>query len=353
MTTTKGPPVHDRTIGLGATDSAGLANKGWKTRVRIYRETIGEVKQDEDLPEVVKMGIILEPVVADLYTAQTGVKLARVNKTLRHREHDFIVCHPDRRVIGSVGKKIVEIKNAFPRNQEQRDRWGKEGSDQVAAYILFQVQHQMAVTGAEVCDVAVLINGHDFRIYTVPRDEALILFIIENAQRFWHDHVMPRIPPEPTLAQEDLDFAYPTSNGVAVMADADAEQAMLEYAAYKQLENLAEKKCKALRPILHKALGNNERFDKATGKLDKDGKPIVETLLSYKHQSSFSWDTGRIEVQCERTPDRSYTLEELRQEFKTQKTWRVMRVKKALTAIVGAVTPGVPALNQENEQEES
>jgi putative phage-type endonuclease len=353
MTATKGPPVHDRTIGLGATDSAGLQNKGWKTKVRVYRETIGELKQDEDLPDVVKAGIRLEPVVADMYAERTGTRLARVNQTVRHPEHDFIVCHPDRRVLGSAGRKIVECKTAFPRTKEQQERWGEEGSDQVQIAYLLQVQHQMAVTGADVCDVAVLLNGYDFRIYTVHRDQAVIDFIVDHAVKFWHNHVMPRIPPEPTLDQDDLDFSYPTSNGIAIMPDADAERAMLEYAAYKQLENLAGKKCKDLRPILHKALGNNERFEKATGEVDKNDKPIVETLLSYSHQSSHSWDMGRIEVQCERTPEKTYTLEELRAEFKTQKTWRVMRVKKALTAIVGPVTPGVPALNQENEQEES
>jgi predicted phage-related endonuclease len=58
----------------------------------------------------------------------------------------------------------------------------------------------MAVTGLEVADVAVLINGFDFRIYEVPADKDIHEVLFESQEKFW-EGVVNRTPPEPrTLA---------------------------------------------------------------------------------------------------------------------------------------------------------
>ena len=75
--------------------------------------------------------------------------------------------------------------------------WGDEGTDQVPYRILAQVSFSLLVTGAEVAHVSALLGGGlGHRVYTIPRHEALIRAIEDRALTFWHEHVIPEIPPE-------------------------------------------------------------------------------------------------------------------------------------------------------------
>lgn len=59
-----------------------------------------------------------------------------------------------------------------------------------------QLQHQLAVTGAEWGSIAVLLGGNDYRQFDMVRDDAFLEVLIEREERFWFDHVMADIPPE-------------------------------------------------------------------------------------------------------------------------------------------------------------
>jgi hypothetical protein len=59
-----------------------------------------------------------------------------------------------------------------------------------------QVLHQLAVTGHDWADVAVLIGGQDFRIYRVNRDEDKIADLIARETVFWQ-HVLLDTQPAP------------------------------------------------------------------------------------------------------------------------------------------------------------
>ena len=54
---------------------------------------------------------------------------------------------------------------------------GEPGTDEIPDYYMTQVQHYLAVTGVKTADVAVLIGGNDFRIYTIEADEELQSFV--------------------------------------------------------------------------------------------------------------------------------------------------------------------------------
>ena len=82
-------------------------------------------------------------------------------------------------------------------------------------YVLVQVMHQLAVTGKQAADVAVLIAGQQLQIHRIQRDDALIAKLIELESRFWW-HVENKVPPPADgsdSAALALQTLFPTDNG--------------------------------------------------------------------------------------------------------------------------------------------
>lgn len=94
----------------------------------------------------------------------------------------------------------------------------------IPIYYETQVQWYMAVTGLEAFAVAVLIGGNDFRVYWVERDDELIEGLTARCHAFWVDHVLAKVPPEVTVA-EDVKKLFPNDNG-------DMREATNDEAAY-------------------------------------------------------------------------------------------------------------------------
>ena len=146
----------------------------------------------------------LEPVIREKYAEATGLTVAKPEAMFVSEEHPFMIADLDGVCDGG---RLLECKTA----RTARD-WGEEGTDEIPEYYQTQVQHYMAVTGAQACDVAVLIGGGDFRIYTVERDQELIDLLIKEESAFWNQHVVPHIPPAPVSLSE-IAAAFPTSDG--------------------------------------------------------------------------------------------------------------------------------------------
>src|SRR5690242_13364840 len=84
----------------------------------------------------------------------------------------------DREVIGHPDIQILECKTAG----EFGSRLWKDG---VPEYVQLQVQHQLAVTGKEAADVAVLLCGQKLEIHRIVRDDDIIARLVVIESRFW------------------------------------------------------------------------------------------------------------------------------------------------------------------------
>lgn len=111
----------------------------------------------------------------------------------------------DREVIGTDEVDILECKTAG-------EFGAKHWRDGVPEYVQIQVQHQLAVTGKQTADVAVLICGQDLQIHRITRDEALIARLIELEARFWHYVQSNTPPPADDSAAKALQALYPHDN---------------------------------------------------------------------------------------------------------------------------------------------
>jgi len=186
----------DRASGLGASEIAAVL--GWsphKQAIDIWCEKCGFADPPRE-SAFTGAGKRLEPVVADWYLDDMAAALTPVTlysaSTVRHPRLPFLYATPDRMVAGEHASWPLECKNT---SQIHAREWGTPGTDLIPAHYLAQVDLQMACLGVDRADVAVLIGGWDFRRYTVVRDADEEAWMLEQAEKFWRDHVEPKKPP--------------------------------------------------------------------------------------------------------------------------------------------------------------
>ncbi|MFL9923686.1 YqaJ viral recombinase family protein [Herbaspirillum lusitanum] len=193
-----------RKTGIGGSDAAAAVGLSpYKSQLELWLEKTG---RDADLPkpnpddstEPVYWGALLEPIVAAAYTKQTGHRIRKVNAVLQHPSIPFMLANLDREVVGVPGVQILECKTAG----EFGARLWQEG---VPEYVQLQVQHQLAVTGKQAADVAVLICGQKLEVHRIQRDDHLISRLIPLEAKFW-EYVVNDIPP-PVDGSESADRA--------------------------------------------------------------------------------------------------------------------------------------------------
>jgi len=193
-----------RQKGIGGSDIAAICGMSrYKSPMAVYLDKIGELPPVEDNPKM-KAGRILEPVVADWFAEETGMKVWRQNAIFQHPQYPFMLANIDRWLPGQNAG--LECKNT---SEYSRHDW--EGTQAPTEYIL-QCNHYMAVTGADRWYIAVLIGGWDFQWRVIERDEELIKNLITIEHEFWHEHVLTKNPP--AFSHQDTELLkgiFPTS----------------------------------------------------------------------------------------------------------------------------------------------
>jgi putative phage-type endonuclease len=205
--------LKERKTYIGGSDLGSIAgvNK-YKSALDVYLDKTGD-SIEEITNEKCYWGNRLESVVADEYAKRTGNQVVEPIGLIRHSEYPFIACNIDRFVNG--GEYILECKTA---GLMMADKWGIEGTAEIPDSYKCQVAYYAAIVDVPKVDIAVLIGGQEFRIYTYTRDKDLENKLIQVAVNFWNNHVLPKIPPEPSSAS-DISNLYPESNGLEVKAD--------------------------------------------------------------------------------------------------------------------------------------
>jgi len=185
--------LEARRRGIGGSDAAvvlGLSR--WKTPHALWLEKTGQSTGEGADSEAMHWGRALEPVIRSEYERRTGALVAEYPQ-IAHPDYGWMLANVDG--LTDDGK-VLEIKTA-----RTADGWGEEGTDEVPEAYALQVQHYMAVTGREMADIAVLIGGSDFRIYTIFADAQLQADLIKAEAAFW-ERVQKREPPEITTYEE-------------------------------------------------------------------------------------------------------------------------------------------------------
>ena len=281
-----------RKQGIGSSDAAAAVGLNpYKSQLELWLEKTGRDTslpkldpQDEDSPAY--WGNILEPIVATHYTKRSGHRVRRVNAVLQHPDPKlaWMLANIDREVIGAPEVQILECKTAGINGA----RLWKEG---VPEYVQLQVMHQLAVTGKQAADVAVLLGGQYLEVHRIERDESMIARLIDLERLFWDYVVSDTPPPADGTASADaaLRCLYPEDNGQTLDFSQHTELAStyLELRAVRQRIAQQETREAQLKQVLQQAMGEATRAEFAEGyiswKKSKDSIGLdVELMLKDK-----------------------------------------------------------------------
>lgn len=264
--------IENRKNSIGASDCAVVMGfSPWKSAIELHYEKTGEIPvEDISDKDAIKMGIKLEPIVADLFLEkQHGYSIrlygADTPTVLVSPKYDWMTCSPDAIITYKSGEVMgVEFKTTSEYNKND---WA-DGN--VPFHYELQCQHSMAVTGYDKWIIACLIGGRTYVEQTIERDDDLIRLIISTEESFWNG-VQTKTPPEYDGSESSWNVVrrlYSQSNGEAVIWEEDEATTNL-LLAHDTFSNeikiqqafLKELQCKLdrVKQQLVVLLGNNER----------------------------------------------------------------------------------------------
>lgn len=181
--------LRQRKHGIGGSDAGAICGLNpYSSPMRVYHEKTTEEISDSD-NEAMRQGRDLEEYVARRFMEETGFKVRRSNVMYQNCEHPFMLADVDRLIVGEDAG--LECKTASAYNA---DKW-KDGA--IPPHYLIQCYHYMAVTGKRTWYIAVLILGQGFHYEKIVWDEEIIQNLIAIEKRFWEEHVLAGVMPDP------------------------------------------------------------------------------------------------------------------------------------------------------------
>jgi len=210
-----------RRRGLGGSDAAAvLGISPFRTARDLYYDKRGIVTADDQENWVaLEVGNLLEPLVARIFEAKTGLKVYQRKCMFQHplypwmlADLDYLVDLPD----GTTA--IVEIKTT---NYNAKDKWWYNGEEIVPVYYETQGRHYMTVMNLNRVYYCCLYgnNEDEAMIRHIDRDMAYEAELIALERDFWRENVLAGVPPPYT---EDGDLILESLRRALGPADTDA-----------------------------------------------------------------------------------------------------------------------------------
>ncbi|AER47712.1 YqaJ viral recombinase family nuclease [Mycolicibacterium goodii] len=174
-----------RRTGIGSSDCSAVLGMGkYGSPFSVWADKTGK-SRPVDETEAMMWGTLLEPVIRAELARRLSVEIVEC-PTLRSLQRPWQLYNPDGLILAQ--NALVEIKNA--------SAWlAHDWDDQVPDHAELQVQHGMAVTGADGAYVAGLVGGNRLRWEYIPRDDDLIATINAAEQHLWDTYIVPDVAP--------------------------------------------------------------------------------------------------------------------------------------------------------------
>lgn len=272
--------LEERKKGLGGSDaSAILGMNPWKTALDVWLEKTGKVSDDDD-NEVLYWGRALEaPIVARFaeehpeLTVGVPPKICKLDGTPLFASTDrlavpvgslFYLIPPRSEVFsGPFSADLIVVEAKTSRSAKG---WGEAGTDDVPGQYLIQCEHYMAVTGAQIAMLPVLIGCTDYREYEVRRDEEMCQMLIGKLTEWWDTYVVKGVEPPPSNGA-DVEKLFPQSAARKAFANLQVEEACAELAVVNQEIKDIEGRKEELEDQIKIAIGEADTLVTSSGEV--------------------------------------------------------------------------------------
>ena len=175
-----------RSLGIGASEANILAGVNqWSNVTELWELKTGLRKRDKETNAAMQHGIDLEPKAREEFTKATGIDMTPV--CMVSTKHDFIRASLDG--ANALRNVILEIKCPTRVNIHMGVVGGK-----IPHYYYPQVQHQLFVSGAEVCCFWSYTREIGGFLLEIEPDKPYIKELIKREKLFWK-HVQDKTPP--------------------------------------------------------------------------------------------------------------------------------------------------------------
>ena len=200
-----------RMNGIGGSEMATvLGINKYDTAVRLYHEKIGTIAQRKEDSERMFWGRTNEDIIAKIWQYYDGSKDGYIenyknDKIVRTcRRINGYVTHPDYPWLIASLDRVINIKDGFnlitgePLQTEavleckNLGYWMSQmWQDGIPIYFLVQIHVYMLILETDYAEIAMLVDGGNFVVEKVMRDESLIERIVEISKHFWYERVLP------------------------------------------------------------------------------------------------------------------------------------------------------------------
>lgn len=244
-----------RERGIGASEVAAVIGiSPWQTPFSLWLLKTGQIPPIEET-QAMKMGKLLEPVIAQLWEEATGWKIVKASaKDIIYQdpEHPWRLVTPDRfayEIDPETGKKSKCLLE-FKATSQDFD------PNELPSYYVAQCQYQMHVTGVHVNYLCWLTNGRYYNHARLEYDEEFATFIAERVDEFWNESVVGGKEPE-LISVEDFTFKGSTP-GTVVEADDKALGELLSLRKLNEILDRDETEANQLKEAIKLYMGENE-----------------------------------------------------------------------------------------------
>jgi len=268
-----------RRKGIGGSDAAALVGLNpYSSAFSVFMDKLG-LAADVEESEAMWLGVQLEPILAERFMQETGLKVERRNVIYQHPEHSHLLANIDRWIVSKNAG--LEIKTTSMMNKTDFN------SGEIPANYYCQCMHYMAVTGASEWWVAVAVLGKGFHIFRIERNEDEINALIEVERAFWENNVLKNVAPLPdgsASAANVIKLKYPTARGDGQMVPLfGMEGKVSRILELDDQIKLLEKESDRLKQVIELDIG------------EADGGRTQNHFIYWKTQSRSSIDAKRLQ----------------------------------------------------------
>jgi predicted phage-related endonuclease len=269
-----------RKTGFGGSDMTALLDMNpFKTRIDVYKNKITPFdpthvrKLGEN--EQLDAGHFFEPAIANMFEAYNpAYTLTDPGEytIYQSKEEKIFIGTPDR-IFKDASEAVgpLELKNSRVQLEEARDYW------------IAQNNWYCGIMGGDYIVIAWAEFGSTLKYEVYDFDPELFQIQKEVALEFWHNHIIPKVPPKPVNGKEASQLYDRHLNGLMIEASEDALSQVQKLRKLRLEAKELKGKMNDIADQLKVLIGDAEGLENPNWTIEKFGDIRREILITWKN----------------------------------------------------------------------